>query len=55
MMRRQGNIPAWYDFISFDAPAYHWLMEFEYRIHGSSYRYHVYVILQLDPIKFQMT
>jgi hypothetical protein len=55
MMRRRGNIPARYDFLSFEAPAHHWLMEFACRVHGSSYQYHVYVILRLDRIKCQMT
>ena len=55
MTIRPGNIPARYDFISFDTPTYHRLIEFECRVHGNSYQYHVYAILRRDRIKFQMT
>jgi hypothetical protein len=54
-MRPRGNIRARYDLLCFGVPAHHRLMEFGCRVHGSSYRYHVYVVLRLDRIKSRMT
>ena len=55
MTMLRGNIRSRYDFISFGTPAYHRLIEFGCRVLGGSYRYHVYAILRVDHIKFQMT
>ena len=36
-------------------PTHERLIKFAFREHGSSYRYHVYLILRLDPIESRMT